>query len=135
MRTGTKRFREGQLRVPSGLCLDYKGDVYATEAPNNKVSVLSKQLQFMKCLGTQQLNSSRCESDSKQRNDPRLESELYPLLFEEWRPLKLLCYSGGGWYGVFPILLLFGYNREILIADNERHDVKILYPSGHFIHK
>ena len=55
-RTGTEG-AGGQLCGPNGLCSDYNGDVYVAEHPNNRVSVFSKLLQFVKCLGTQQLES------------------------------------------------------------------------------
>ena len=54
-RTGTEGAGEGQLDVPRGLCSDYNGDVYVSDCANHRVSVFSKQLQFVKCLATQQL--------------------------------------------------------------------------------
>ena len=56
-RTGAKGAAEGQLYRPRGLCSDYNGDVYVAEFRNNRVSVFSKRLQFIKCLGTQQLKT------------------------------------------------------------------------------
>ena len=56
-RTGTQVAGEGQLDKPHGLCSDYNGDVYVADTRNNRVSVFSKQLQFLKCLGTQQLKA------------------------------------------------------------------------------
>ena len=77
-RTGTEGAGEGQLDKPRGLCSDYNGDVYVADSRNHRVSVFSKQLQFVKCLASQHLKvSCRCESDSRQRSDPRQESKLY----------------------------------------------------------
>ena len=56
-RTGTEGAVEGQLNRPQGLCSDYNGDVYLADSGNHRVSVFSKQLQFLKCLGTQQLKT------------------------------------------------------------------------------
>ena len=54
-RTGSKGRGEGQLNYPSGLCIDYNGDVYLAESNNKRVSVFSKDLNFLKHLFTQQL--------------------------------------------------------------------------------
>ena len=56
-RTGTFGGGEGQLNNPIGLCIDYNGDVYVAESSNNRVSVFSKDLNFLKHLGTQQLKN------------------------------------------------------------------------------
>ena len=59
-RTGTRGGGgEGQLYYPRGLCIDYNGDVYVADCVNNRVSVFSKELNFMKHLGTQQLRRPR----------------------------------------------------------------------------
>ena len=55
-RTGTIRGGgEGQLNYPRGLCIDYNTDVYVADRMNNRVSVFSKDLKFLNCLYTQQL--------------------------------------------------------------------------------
>ena len=54
-RTGTQGGGEGQLNYPRGLCIDYNGDVYVADSSNNRVSVFSKVLDFLKHLFTQQL--------------------------------------------------------------------------------
>ena len=54
-RTGTFGGGERQLNYPCGLCVDYNGDVYVAESFNNRVSVFSKDLNFLKHLGSQQL--------------------------------------------------------------------------------
>ena len=55
-RTGTEGGREGELNCPKGLCIDNNGDVYVADRNNNRVSVFSKVLKFLNCLGTQQLS-------------------------------------------------------------------------------
>ena len=54
-RTGTEERRKGQLNNPRGLCIDSNGDVYVTEFHNNRVSVFSRYLHFLRNFGTQQL--------------------------------------------------------------------------------
>ena len=56
-RTGTKGAGEGQLAVPCGICSDYNGDVYVADRGNDRVSVFSKELQFVERLASQQLKS------------------------------------------------------------------------------
>ena len=58
-RTGTRGGGEGQLSYPRGLCTDSNGDVYVAESWNNRVSVFSKELKFLNCLGTEQLEYPR----------------------------------------------------------------------------
>ena len=135
-RNGTKGSGEGQLDGPSGLCSDYNGDVYVAEAGNNRVSVFSKQLQFMKCLGTQQLKYPR---------DVKVTPNSVVIL--DWSPNCIHFYSRSGDLlsscvtqgedGMVcdPHFFCLDTTGNILITDKWRHDVKILSPSGHLIHK
>ena len=135
-RTGTEGAGEGQLRVPRGLCSDYNGDIYVAEPPNNRVSVFSKQLQFLKCLGTQQLKTP-------------LDVKVTPnsLVILDWSPNCIHFYSRSGDLlsscvtlgedGMVyrPYFFCLDTAGNILITDNMRNDVKILSPSGHLIHE
>ena len=135
-RTGTEGSGEGQLHGLSGLCSDYNGDVYVAEAGNNRVSVFSKQLQFLKCLGTQQLKSPR---------DVKVTPNSVMIL--DWSPNCIHFYSRSGDLlsscvtqgkdGMVckPLFFCLDTAGNILITDFNRHDVKILSPSGHLIHK
>ena len=58
-RTGTEGRGEGQLNYTGGLCTDYNGDVYVADCNNHRVSVFSKDLNFLKHLFTQQLSNPR----------------------------------------------------------------------------
>ena len=58
-RTGTRGEGEGELNHPGGLCTDTNGDVYVADYSNHRVSVFSKELKFLKHLGTQQLRNPR----------------------------------------------------------------------------
>ena len=135
-RTGTEGSGEGQLYVPHGLCSDYNEDVYVAEFYNNRVSVFSKQLQFMKCLGTQQLKTP-------------LDVKVTPnsVVILDWSPKCIHFYSRSGDLlsscvtqgedGMMYVPQFFCLDTSgiILIADNRRNDVKILSSSGHLIHK
>ena len=135
-RTGIEGSGEGQLNYPSGLCLDYNGDVFVTELRNNRVSVFSKQLQFMKCLGTQQLKTPQ---------DVKVTPTSVVIL--DWSPNCIHFYSRSGDLlsscvtqgedGMVcnPLFFCLDTAGNILITDNMLHDVKILSPSGHLIHK
>ena len=135
-RTGTFASGEGQLDLPSGLCSDYNGDVYVADPRNNRVSVFSKQLEFMKCLGTQQLKSPV---------DVKVTPNSVVIL--DWSPNCIHFYSRSGDLlsscvtqgedGMMcnPSFFCLDTAGNILITDNERNDVKILSPSGHLIHK
>ena len=136
-RTGTKGAGEGKLDSPQGLCSDYNGYVYVADTRSNRVSVFSKQLQLMKCFGTQQLKYP-------------LDVKVTPnsLVILDWSPNCIHFYSRSGdlkknscvtqgedgmvYQPHFFCLVTAG---NILITGNERHDVKILSPSGHLIHK
>ena len=135
-RTGTKGAGEGQLDVPRGLCSDYNGDVYVAEYRNNRVSVFSKQLQFMKCLGTQQLRSPL---DVKVTRNSVVILDGSPNCIHFYsRSGDLLnsCVAQGEEGMVYdPRFFCLDTTGNILIADNMRHDMKVLSPSGHLIHK
>ena len=135
-RTGTEGAGEGQLDEPHGLCSDYNGDVYVADFGNDRVSVFSKQLQFKKCLASQQLNSP---VDVKVTPDS--------VVILDWSPNCIHFYSRSGdllrscvTHGedgtVYdPWFFCLDVAGNILIADSERDDVKILSPSGHLIHE
>ena len=135
-RTGTEGAGEGQLNEPQGLCSDYNGDVYVAEYLNNRVSVFSKQLQFLKCLGTQQLKTP-------------VDVKVTPnsLVILDWSPNCIHFYSRSGDLlsscvtqgkdGMVyqPWFFCLDTAGNILMSDSRRNDVKILSPSGHLIHK
>ena len=129
-RTGTKGAGEGHLDFPRGLSSDYNRDVYVADARNNRVCLETTPIQEMSRYSTVKL-SCRCESDSKQLSSPRRESKLYPLLFEE---LLRSCVTQGADDMVYRPRFFCLDTADILITNIERHNVKILSPSGHLIH-
>ena len=135
-RTGTEGTGEGHLDFPQGLCLDYNGDVYVADFCNNRVSVFSKQLQFKKCLDTQQLKSPvdvKVTPNSiaildRSRNCIHFYSRSGDLLSS--------CVTQGEDGMVYkPKFFCLDTAGNILITGGLSHDVKILSRSGHLIHK
>ena len=135
-RTGTKGAGEGQLDDPRGLCSDYNGDVYVADCGNHRISVFSKQLQFVKCLASQQL---------KYPVDVKVTPDSVVIL--DWSPNCIHFYSRSGDLlrscvtqgedGTVcdPCFFCLDVAGNILITDTYRHDVKILSPSGLLIHE
>ena len=135
-RTGTKGTGEGQLDVPRGLCSDYNGDVYVADRGNHRVSVFSKQLQFVKCLASQQLKTP---VDVKVTPDCVVILDKSPNcihFYSRSGDLLRSCVIQGKDVTLFyPEFFCLDVAGNILIADTKRHDVKILSPSGHLIHE
>ena len=134
--TGTRGRGEGQLNGPSGLCIDYNTDVYVADRNNNRVSVFSKDLNFLNCLYTQQL---------KYPNDVKVTPSCIVVLDSSPNCIHFFSRSGdlirscvtqgedGMVYGTEFFFLDPAGN--ILITDYNRDSIKILSPSGHLIHE
>ena len=135
-RTSTKGAGEGQLFLPHGLCSDYNGDVYVADCRNHRVSVFSEQLQFKKCLATQQLKSP---VDVKVTPDSVVILDRSPNcihFYSRSGDLLRSCVTQGEDGTVYdPLFFCLDVAGNILITDTRRHDVKILSPSGHLIHE
>ena len=58
-RTGNKGQTDGQFNHPTGLCIDYSGNVFVADCRNNRVSLFSKDLKFLSTLGVGQLKGPR----------------------------------------------------------------------------
>ena len=116
--------------------MDYNGDVYVADFGNNRVSVFSKQLQFKKCLATQQLNSP---VDVKVTPDSVVILDSSPNcvhFYSRSGDLLRSCVTHGEDGTVYdPYFFCLDVAGNILITDSERDDVKILSPSGHLIHE
>ena len=134
-RTGTKGGGEGQLYHPSGLCTDYNGDVYVADSSNHRVSVFSKDLNFLKHLFTQQL---------RYPYDVKVIPNSVVVLDESPNCIHFFSRSGvlfrscvteeedGMVYG--PQFFCLDPAGNILITDFFRHNIKILSPSGQLMH-
>ena len=135
-RTGTEGGGEGQLNYPYGLCIDYNGDVYVAESSNDRVSVFSKDLNFLKHLGTQQL---KCPRDVRVTPNSVVVLDLSPNcihFFSRGGDLLRSCVTQGEDGMVYtPQFFCLDTAGNILISNYYRHGIKILFPSGQLIHK
>ena len=135
-RTGTRGRGEGRLHYPRGLCSDYNGDVYVADRGNNRVSVFSKDLNFMKHLGTQQLKTPR---DVKVTPNSVVVSDWSPYcihFFSRGGDLLRSCVTQGEDGMVSgPWFFCLDTVGNILISDWHRHSIKTLSPSGQLIHE
>ena len=132
---GTEGEGEGQLYSPKGLCTDYNGDVYVADNWNDRVSVFSKDLNFLKHLFTQQLRSPR---------DVKVTPNSVVVLDESPNCIHFLSRSGAllhscvtqGEDGMVddPSFFCLDPAGNILITDYNRHNIKILSPSGQLMH-
>ena len=135
-RTGTKGKGEGQLDNPSGLCTDTNGDVYVADSGDHRVSVFSKELSFLKHLGTQQLV---CPLDVKVTPNSVVVLDFSPNcihFFSRSGDLIRSCVTHGE-DGMMsnPWFFCLDPAGNILITDCYRSSIKILSPSGQLIHK
>ena len=135
-RTGTEGGGEGQLDYPRGLCIDYNGDVYVADYWNYRVSVFSKDLNFLKHLGTQQLKTPR---DVKVTPNSVVVLDFSPNcihFFSRGGDLLRSCVTQGEDGMVYdPEFFCLDAVGNILITDSNRHSIKILSPSGQLIHE
>ena len=135
-RAGTEGAGEGQLAVPRGLCSDYNGDLYVADAGNHRVSVFSKQLQFVKCLASQQLEYP---VDVKVTPDSVVILDSSPNcihFYSRSGDLLRSCVNQGKDGTVCdPRFFCLDVAGNFLMANGNRNDVKILSPSGHLIHE
>ena len=59
IRTGTQGSEDGQFSSPSGLCIDYSGDILVADSGNNRVSVFSNDLIFISNIEIGRLKNPR----------------------------------------------------------------------------
>ena len=134
-RTGTKGRGEGQLHSPTGLCIDYNGDVYVADSWNYRVSVFSKDLNFLKHLFTQQLRDPR---DVKVTPNSVVVLDWSPNcihFFSRSGALLRSCVTQGEDGMVYnPYFFCLDPAGNILITDLSRNNIKILSPSGQLMH-
>ena len=135
-RTGTQGGRERELNNPRGLCIDNNGDVYVADCNNHRVSVFSRDLKFLNCLGTEQLWNP-CDVKVTQDSVVVLdESPNCIHFFSRSGELLHSCVTqreDGMVHG--PEFFCLDPAGNILITDYWRHSIKILSPSGQLIHE
>ena len=134
-RTGTKGRGEGQLNYPSGLCMDYKGDVYVADYGNHRVSVFSKDLNFLKHLFIQQL-SYPCDVKVTPNSVVVLDECPNCIHFYSRSGALLRSCVARGKGGIVsnPHFFCLDPAGNILITDFFRDNIKILSPSGQLMH-
>ena len=134
-RTGTEGRGDGQLYYPIGLCIDSNGDMYVADCLNHRVSVFSKELKFLNCIVTQQLESPR---DVKVTQDSVVVLDSSPncLHFFSRRGELLRSVLTQGKDGLVssPLFFCLDIAGNILVTEYYRHCVKIFSPSGQLIH-
>ena len=134
-RTDTEGRGDGQLKSPNGLCIDSNGDMYVADCFNHRVSVFSKELKFLNCIGTQQLEYPR---DVKVTQDSVVVLDWSPncLHFFSRRGELLRSFLTQGEDGVVsgPLFFCLDITGNIFVADYYRHCIKIFSPSGQLIH-
>ena len=134
-RTGTKGRGEGQINYPKGLCTDYNGDVYLADCNNNRVSVFSKDLNFLKQLFSQLL---RYPCDVKVTPNSVVvldQSPNFIHFFSRSGALLRSCVTRGEFGMVYaPQFFCLDPAGNILITDYCRNNIKILSPSGQLMH-
>ncbi|KAI6646305.1 NHL repeat containing protein [Oopsacas minuta] len=134
-RSGNKGAGDGELNEPQGLCVDYNGDVYVTDNRNHRVSIFSKALEFVNCLGTQQLQSPQ---DIKVTPTSIVVLALSPNcvhFYSRSGHLINSCITSGEDGVVYgPLFFCLDVVGNILITDYTRNNIKILSPSGEIIH-
>ena len=134
-RTGTEGEGDGQLYYPHGLCIDSNGDMYVADCFNNRVSVFSKELEFLNCLGTQQLKNPH---DVKVTQDSVVVLDRSPncLHFFSRRGELLRSFLTQGEDGMVygPEFFCLDIAGNILVTDHYLHCIKVFSPSGQLIH-
>ena len=117
------------------MYIDYNGDVYVADSSNHRVSVFSKDLNFLKHLGTQQL---KIPLDVKVTRNSVVVLDRSPNcihFFSRGGDLLRLCVTQGEDGMVYsPWFSCLDTAGSILISDYKRHSIKILSPSGQLIH-
>ena len=126
-RTATRGGGKGQLNYPSGLCIDYNGDVYVADNGNHRVSVFSKDLNFLKHLFTQQLRYP-CDVKVTPNSVVVLDWSTNCIhFFSRSGALLHSCVTQGEDGMVFdPLFFCLDPAGNILITDYYRHNIKIL---------
>ena len=135
-RTGIKGGGEGELDNPSGLCTDYNGDVFVADRDNHRVSVFSKDLNFLKHLFTQHLWNPQ---DVKVTPNSVVVLDGSPNCIHFFLRSGALLHScvTQRMYGMVyaPSFFCLDPAGNILITDWYHHNIRILSPSGQLMHK
>ena len=137
-RTGAKGEKEGQFNDPRGLCVDSSGDVFIADYNNHRVCIFSKYLQFMSCLGIEQLKYPR---DVKQTNDCVLavldaSSQCVHFFSRDGHLLSSCVSRGLGSDNLVysPSFLCLDTACNVIVSDFDKHSIKIITRTGQLMH-
>ena len=136
-RAGTEGEAEGELRFPSGLCVDRNGDVFIADSGNDRVSVFSGNLRFKSCIGTGILYFP---VDVKLSPDTLVVLDWSPncvRIFSRSGDLLTSCVSQGDKQNCLvyqPFFFCLDLDMNILISDWGHDTIKIFTHSGELIH-
>ena len=137
-RTGTKGSEYGQLNYPSGLCIDYNGDVLVADCRNSRVSVFSKDLIFISNIGIGQLKHPK---DVKLTPDSVVvvldaSSKCVHFYSKNGHFLKSCISQGQGSNCLVnqPTFFCLDLAGNIIISDRDNHRIKIFSQSEQLIH-
>ena len=133
-RTGTYGGGEGQLFHPIGLCIDNNGDAYVADYINNRVSVFSKDFNFIKCLGVQQLKYPK-DVTVTQHGVVVLDQgpNCIHLFSRSGELLRSFVTHGEDGMVYHPQFFCLDASGNILITDYNLNNIKILSPTGQLI--
>ena len=136
-RVGGKGSEEGNLDMPRGVAVDTNGDVYIVDNGNRRVSIFSKQLQFLSCIGQGKLDYPL---------DVKLTAESVVVL--DWSEKCLHFFSRNG--DLLSSCVTHGYKQEcivfhpfffcldkdgnFIISDRDHSQIRIVSRSGELIH-
>ena len=129
--------KEGKLNWPCGVAVDTNGDVYIVEEDNNRVSIFSKQLQFLFCFGQGKLDHP---------HDVKLTAESVAVL--DWSEKCVHFFSRNGdllsscvtheskqeCIVYHPCFFCLDKDGNFIISDHAQNQIKIVSSSGELIH-
>ena len=136
-RVGGKGSEEGKLDSPYGVAVDTNGDVYIVDSGNSRVSIFSKQLQFLSCIGQGKL---RCPLDVELTAESVVVldwSEKCVHFFSRNGDLLSSCVTQGSKQECmvyFPFFFCLDKDGNFIISDNEHNQIRIVSRSGELIH-
>ena len=136
-RVGGKGSEEGELKRPKGVAVDANGDVYIVDKGNNRVSIFSKHLQFLSCIGQGKLYYPQ---------DVKLTAESVVVLdwsekcvhfFSKDGDLLSSCVTQGSYQECLvycPFFFCLDKDVNFIISDYDHSQIKIVSRSGELIH-
>ena len=136
-RVGGEGSGEGNLDTPHGVAVDTNGDVYIADSGNSRVSIFSKQLQFLSCIGQGKLD---CPLDVKLTAESVVVldwSEKCVHFFSRNGDLLSSCVTQGSKQECIvdhPFFFCLDKDGNFIISDWLQNQIRIVSRSGELIH-